>query len=74
MAITLAKGKCHGRSVSQNMYLKSYAIGIMFNRANGLMDRPRVMAWDVQLDRDFAVEAAAFPSAVRVEIAALAGL
>ncbi|WP_246814673.1 type II toxin-antitoxin system RelE/ParE family toxin [Niveispirillum cyanobacteriorum] len=74
MTIPLAKGKCRGRPASQNMHLKSYAIGIMFHRANGFMDPPRVMAWDVQLDRDFAVEAADFPSTVRVEIAALAGL
>jgi len=32
------------------------------------------MAWDVQLDPAFAEEAAQFSSAVRVEIAALAGL
>jgi hypothetical protein len=56
------------------MYLKSYVIGVMFTDACDFTDSSRIMAWDVQLDRDFAVEAAAFPSAVRVEIAALAGL
>ncbi len=74
MAVTLAKRKGEETAEWRNMHLKSYAIGIMFTDAYDFMDPSCVMAWDVQLDRDFAVEAAAFPSAVRVEIAALVGL